>query len=84
MEKSASVVLCTSERGICLWSDLSYWGFIQTNVKKIYDLVFPCLVKWTCIKFYCRTEPAAQNFSNNILQNSLQEAYLKPSQLLFG
>lgn len=63
---------------------MSYWGFIQTNVNKIYDLVFPCLVKWTRIKFYRQTESAAQNFSNNFLQNSLQETYLKPSQLLFG
>lgn len=63
---------------------MSYWGFIQTNVNKIYDLVFPCLVKRTRIKFYHQTESAAQNFSNNFLQNSLQETYLKPSQLLFG
>lgn len=47
-------------------NDMSYWGFIQTNVNQIYALVFsPHLVKWTSIKFYCQTEWAAQNFSHN-------------------
>jgi len=26
-------------------SDRSYWGFIQTHVNKIYDPIFPCLIK---------------------------------------
>lgn len=66
-------------------NDMSYRGFIQMNVNKIYDLFFPPrLVKWTLIKFYCQTDSAAQNFSNNFLQNSPQDAHLKPYQLLFG
>lgn len=44
---------------------------------------FPYLVKWTCMKYY-QTESVAQNISNNFLQNSLQEVYLKLPQLLFG
>lgn len=73
----------TSGKGRCLWSYMSYRRFIQTNADIIYNMDFPYLVKWTCIKYY-QTESVAQNISNNFLQNSLQEVYLKPLQLLFG
>lgn len=88
MEKSASVLLGTqllktSGRGRCSRSNMSCRGFIQTNVDIIHNMDFPYLVKWACIKYY-QTESVAENISNNFLQNSLQEVYLKPLQLLAG
>lgn len=88
MKKSASVLLSnqllkTSGRGRCLWSNMSYRGFIQTYVDIIHNMDFPYLVKCACIKYY-QTESVAENISNNFLQNSLQEVYLKPLQLLVG
>lgn len=61
---------------------MSYRRFIPTNADIIHNMDFPYLVKWTCIKYY-QTESVAQNISNNFLQNSQQEVYLKPLQLLF-
>lgn len=57
--------------------------FLQAHGNKSCDLLFPRLIKRTRFQFHHHTISSSES-PNNFLQNSLQEAYLNPSPLLFG